>query len=113
MCECALSHPVSRRKGRRNKLQYFLIIYKVNSRSGEMAQWLRGIVALARIQVLFPAPTWLLTIICDSSSRGSYTLFLVSKGTRHIYGSCTCACAQHAHAQAHTHTTCKITFPYI
>jgi hypothetical protein len=40
----------------------------------EVAQWLRTLLALQRTRVQFPASTWWLTAICNSSSKG-YTVF--------------------------------------
>jgi hypothetical protein len=43
--------------------------------AGEMAHWLRACGLLfQRTQVQFPAPTWQITTVCSSSSRGSDTL---------------------------------------
>lgn len=41
----------------------------------EIAQWLRHWLFFLRSQVWFPAPTWWLTIICNSSFRSSNALF--------------------------------------
>ena len=39
--------------------------------AGEMAQWLKALVVLAKDLVQFPAPPWWLRTICNSSSWGS------------------------------------------
>jgi len=40
-----------------------------------MAQWLRALLVLVEDQDLAPRTTWWLTIICNSSSRGSDVFF--------------------------------------
>ena len=61
----------------------------------EMSQWLKALVALLRDHVQFIAPTWHLTIICNSSSRGAHILFVASVGTKHTCGAQTYMQAKH------------------
>lgn len=43
--------------------------------AGEMAQWFWALALFQRIQGQPPAPIWWLTIICNSTSKGSDTIF--------------------------------------
>lgn len=44
---------------------------KASDKHGEMSQQLTELLLLQRIQVQFPVPTWWLTTICNSNSKGS------------------------------------------
>lgn len=55
----------------------------VTTRSQEVAQHLRALVALRTIQVWFPAPTWWLTSSVTPVPGHS---LLISVGIRHAYG---------------------------
>jgi hypothetical protein len=52
-----------------------------------LERWLSGCEYRLLFQVQFLVPEWWVTPACNSSSRGSDTLLLASKGTRHACGA--------------------------
>lgn len=84
---------------------------KAKCSSGEKAQQLWALF-FRRAQALFPAPTWWLSTICSSSSRGSYALFWLPH-PEHRW--CTDICADTllwlAQAPVHTYTSINKAHP--
>jgi hypothetical protein len=72
--------------------------HQVHEKNNKLWGWRNGSVLLPRPQVQFPAPTWWLTMICDSSSRGADALlWLLQAAGMQAEHRNTCKQNTHAH----------------
>jgi hypothetical protein len=71
------------------------------------AQWLKELTCREPGFNQFPAPTWWLVTICDSSSRGPHSPILVFAGDTHMYCIYIHAGDTHTHIHTHTHNLNK------